>query len=60
MKYAKAYAGAITIVIVFGLGEVGFNLPDSVTGAITVLLTPLVVAIVPNKSHAQVEDDNPQ
>jgi len=51
MKYAKAYAGAATVLISFLLTKVGFDLSDEVTGAITVLLTPVVVALVPNKKE---------
>lgn len=49
MKYAKAYAGALTVLVAFVAGKYGLELDDEVTGAITVLLTPAVVALVPNK-----------
>jgi hypothetical protein len=51
MKYAKAYAGALTVLVSFLVLQVGLELPDEVTGAITVLLTPVVVALVPNKQE---------
>lgn len=49
MKYAKAYAGAAALVVTFVVGEFGLSLPEEVTGAIALLLTPVVIAIVPNK-----------
>jgi hypothetical protein len=51
VKFAKAYAAAVAVVITYIVGELGLNLPDGVTGAIALLLTPLVVAIVPNKKE---------
>lgn len=49
MKYAKAYAGSAALVVTFLVGEFGLSLPEEVTSAIAVLLTPVVVALVPNK-----------
>lgn len=53
MKYAKAYAAAATVVLSFVVLQFGLQLPDEVTGAITVLLTPAVVAFVPNKKEPE-------
>jgi hypothetical protein len=49
MKFAKAYAAALTVLITVLVGKVGFDFDDEVTGALAVVLTPLVVAWVPNK-----------
>lgn len=49
MKYAKAYAGAATVVLSFVVLQFGLQLPDEVTGAITTLLTGAIVWWVPNK-----------
>jgi hypothetical protein len=49
MKYAKAYAGAATVLISFAVLQLGLELPDEVTGAITTLLTGAIVWWVPNK-----------
>jgi hypothetical protein len=52
MKYAKAYAGAATVLISFVVLQLGLELPDEVTGAITTLLTGAIVWWVPNKKGA--------
>jgi hypothetical protein len=49
MKYAKAYAGAATVLISFVVLQFGLELSDEVTGAITTLLTGAIVWAVPNK-----------
>jgi hypothetical protein len=53
MKYAKAYAGAATVLISFAVLQFGLELPDEVTGAITTLLTGAIVWWVPNKKGPQ-------
>lgn len=49
MKYAKAYAGAVTVVLSYVILQFGLDLPDEVAGAITTLLTGAIVYAVPNK-----------
>lgn len=49
MKYAKAYAGALTVVLSFAVLQLGLELPDTVSGALTTLLTGAIVWWVPNK-----------
>lgn len=48
-KYAKAYAAALVVLITFVVAQFGLDLPEAVTGALIVILTPSVVAAVPNK-----------
>lgn len=47
-KYAKAIAGALTVLIVFVVGELGLDLDENVTAAIGTLVTAFVVWRVPN------------
>lgn len=48
-KYAKAIAGATTVLIVSIVGEFGLELSDELTTAIGTLVTAFVVWCVPNK-----------
>lgn len=47
-KYAKAIAGALTVIVVFVVGQFGLDLPPEVVTAVGTLLTALVVWAVPN------------
>jgi hypothetical protein len=49
---AKAIAGAITSIIVYGVGLAGLELPEGVVAALLVLVTAGVVWAVPNQPKA--------
>ena len=49
--YAKAYAGAITAILVFVAAEVGLQLPDTVTAALLTLITGGIVYAVRNRQQ---------
>lgn len=51
MKYAKAYAAALSTIIVYVALQFGLNVPEEVSAAVAVVLTPVVVAVVPNKKE---------
>jgi hypothetical protein len=55
MEYAKAWAAAAALVLSFVVGEVLIDLPETVTAAVAVLITPLVVKYVPNRPSSTVE-----
>lgn len=48
-----ALGGAISVILVWILGLLGLVVPPEVAGAIAVVCTTLVAALVPNKSTPQ-------
>lgn len=46
---AVGVAGALTVVLVYALGEFGYNIPVEVASAVTVLISFVSGYIVPNK-----------
>jgi hypothetical protein len=49
MEYAKAYAGAVTAILVFAVAHVGLELPEEVTASLELLITGGIVWIVKNR-----------
>jgi hypothetical protein len=48
-QYDKAYAAALTAIITYVVGQVWIDLPEGITAALIVLITPAVTWRVPNK-----------
>lgn len=54
LEYAKAITGLLVPLIVFLLMKVGFNADPSFVGLLTIILTPILVYLIPNKPVAVV------
>lgn len=51
-EFDKAIVALVVPILVFVLARVGFNADDSVTAAITTILTAILVYLTPNKPAA--------
>lgn len=55
LEYAKAWAGALAVLVAFVVGEVWIELPESVTAALATLFTGAVVWAVRNRAPGEAQ-----